>query len=242
MPHHQSCVIGVCCLAIRKVTALTLDMFLKNSRVVKPEILDHLAPDDPTAQRSRRDLQRINWMMDNEVRIINAVHSYQTSAEKGIVEIGAGDGTLMNRLAEKFPTAPLSAYDLAPRPEPLAKRVDWHRGDILASTNDISGGVLIANLFLHHFEPPALIQLGQLCGGFEVLVFNEPNRARLSHIIGLLSGLFFNHVTRHDMHVSIKAGFQTGELQELLGLNLRRWQIRETSSWRGTRTVLAGRL
>jgi len=217
-------------------------MFLKYSRVVKPEILDHLAPDDPAAQRSRRDLQRINWMMANEWRVITEISSNQAATKKGIVEIGAGDGTLMNRLAENFPTAPISAYDLAPRPETLAKRAEWHQGDILEPANDIAGGVLIANLFLHHFERPALKQLGQLCEGFEMLIFNEPNRVRLSHFIGLFSGLFFNHVTRHDMHISIRAGFQSGELQQLLGLKPDKWKIRETSSWRGTRTVIANRV
>jgi len=29
-------------------------------RLLVPEILDHLPPDDPRAQRSRRDLARIN--------------------------------------------------------------------------------------------------------------------------------------------------------------------------------------
>ena len=32
-------------------------------RVLEPETLDHLAPDDPVAQRSRRDLRRVNAFM-----------------------------------------------------------------------------------------------------------------------------------------------------------------------------------
>ena len=32
-------------------------------RVLEPETLDHLAPDDPSAQRARRDLRRVNAFM-----------------------------------------------------------------------------------------------------------------------------------------------------------------------------------
>ena len=32
-------------------------------RALEPETLDHLAPDDPVAQRSRRDLRRVNAFM-----------------------------------------------------------------------------------------------------------------------------------------------------------------------------------
>ena len=32
-------------------------------RILEPETLDHLAPDDPAARRSRRDLRRVNAFM-----------------------------------------------------------------------------------------------------------------------------------------------------------------------------------
>jgi hypothetical protein len=35
-------------------------------RVVKPEILDDLPMDDPSARASRADLRRINFLMGNE--------------------------------------------------------------------------------------------------------------------------------------------------------------------------------
>ena len=33
------------------------------ARILEPETLDHLAPGDPAAQRSRRDLRRVNAFM-----------------------------------------------------------------------------------------------------------------------------------------------------------------------------------
>lgn len=102
----------------------------------------------------------------------------------------------------------------------------------------MTGGVLVANLFLHHFEGESLRMLGKLCGGFEVVVFSEPDRAILPHMLGVLLWPAINRVTRHDMHVSIRAGFAAGELPELMGLEPEKWTFRETSTWRGARRVI----
>ena len=208
-------------------------------REVQPEILDELPHDDPAAQRSRRDLQRINIVMGNDQRILQAVRSHPNTASRGIVEIGAGDGTLIQRLAQQFPSAPASAHDLAPRPQKLDSRIHWHQGDIFNHASLISGGILVANLFLHHFMPDGLRQIGQICSKFDLLVFNEPNRAMLPHVLAMFGWPFINTVTRHDMHVSIDAGFQQRELTKLLELDEEKWEIRETSSWRGARCVVA---
>ncbi len=211
-----------------------------HERVVIPELLDHLPADDPEAARSRRDLRRINCLMGNERWIRNMVRKFPEAAGRGVVEIGAGDGALCGRLALDFPDAPVSAYDLAPPPL-AAGRVVWHQGDLFEMPPPPPGGVLVANLFLHHFEAPALTVLGNWMAGFEVLVFNEPDRARLPHGLGRVLHPFINRVTRHDMHVSIDAGFQHGELTAALGLIGRGWMIRETSTWRGSRRVVASR-
>lgn len=210
-------------------------------RVVIPELLDHLPADDPEAQRSRLDLRRINVLMGNERWICRAVSRFPDEANRGIAEIGAGDGILCNKLAKQFPQAAVAAYDLAPPPVDLAAGIGWHRGDVFAMPAPAGGGVLVANLFLHHFEGAALTALGRWLGNFEVLVFNEPDRARLPHLLGGLLHPWINRVTRHDMHVSIDAGFVAGEIPEMLGLDPRTWQFRESSTWRGARRVIGSR-
>lgn len=210
-------------------------------RVVVPEILDHLASDDAEARRSRRDLRRINFLMGNERWVLAVAGGFSKETEKGIVEIGAGDGMLCAKLAQRFPQAVVAAYDLAPRPMDLEPRVAWHRGDLFEVPPPQRGGVLVANLFLHHFEGEALAALGRWMENFEVLVFNEPDRCRTPHVLGALMHPWINRVTRHDMHVSIRAGFAVGEIAGFLGLDERLWQIRETSTWRGARRVVACR-
>lgn len=210
-------------------------------RVVIPELLDHLPFDDSEAQRSRRDLRRINLFMGNERWICRAVQKFPEAAGNGIVEIGAGDGELCQRLASLIPEAQVKAFDLAPAPKSSGSRVIWHQGDLFKAPVPTGGGVLVANLFVHHFEGEGLVSLGGWIRNFEVIILNEPDRQRLPHVLGGLMHPFMNRVTRHDMHVSIDAGFQRGELGNWLGLNGSDWQLRETSTWRGARRVIAWR-
>jgi len=209
-------------------------------RVVIPELLDHLPADDPEARRSRRDLRRINFLMGNERWVCRTVSRFPAEANRGIVEIGAGDGVLCNKLATRFPRAQVSAYDLAPSPD-LDPRIEWRHGDLFEMPAPDPGGILVANLFLHHFEGEALAVLGRWFQNFDVLVFNEPDRARLPHLLGGLLHPWINRVTRHDMHVSIDAGFTAGEILEALGLDPAVWQLRESSTWRGARRVIGWR-
>jgi hypothetical protein len=88
-------------------------------RVVEPEELDHLAPDDVTAQRSRRDLRRVHRAMRTRAILVRALDRAVTAAKRSaslrILELGAGDGTLMlgvaRVLAPRWPAVKLSLLD-----------------------------------------------------------------------------------------------------------------------------------
>jgi 2-polyprenyl-3-methyl-5-hydroxy-6-metoxy-1,4-benzoquinol methylase len=210
------------------------------SRIVEPEILDHLPHDDPAAERSRRDLRRINFLMGNERWILQTLGHFSDAAASRICEIGAGEGVLAAKIRRRFVDSRVTACDLAPRPAGLDPAIDWRSGDIFRQAPP-AGGVLVANLFLHHFEGDDLRRLGQICEGFDVLILNEPNRTRSAALLGTLLHPVVNHVTRHDMQASIRAGFQRGEMAELLGLDKLHWEIRETSPGLGARRVVAWR-
>lgn len=213
-------------------------------RHLEPEWLDHLPADDPAAQRSRRDLRRINGLMGNERWVLRSLARFSAAMAGGVHEWGAGDGGLLRRVARRYTEVRLSAFDLAPCPEfedGLARRIEWHRGDLFAGPPG-TGGVLVANLFLHHFDGDGLRELGQRCAGYQVLLFNEPDRARLPLALGALMHPFVNEVTRHDMRVSILAGFRRGEIQRMMGLSADCWRFEETSTWRGARRVIAWRV
>lgn len=212
-----------------------------SQRIVVSELLDHLAVDDPEAQRSRRDLRRINGLMGNESWVCQTARRFPEAAKRGISEIGAGDGSLSKKLAGQDLLAPMTAYDFVPRPPDLDVRVRWVQGDLFAQPSPESGGMVVANLFLHHFEGEALMALGRWIESASVVIFNEPDRGWLPHLLGGLLWPWINRVTRHDMHVSISAGFARGELIRLLGLDLQVWHFEEICRWRGARGVVGWR-
>ncbi|MBK1881073.1 class I SAM-dependent methyltransferase [Luteolibacter pohnpeiensis] len=211
-------------------------------RSVVPEILDRLPANDPEAVRSRRDLRRINFLMGNERWVLKNLRHLATAPASTITELGAGDGHLSRQIAHHFPASQLHAWDLSPPPETLPTNLKWHQTDIFDDLSSIQGDVLIANLFLHHFEKDALQQIGTIAAQFSTLLFCEPDRARLPHFHGRLLHPCINRVTKHDLHVSIDAGFSAGEIAEFLGLNPSVWKIREQSNWRGSRRVVGCRI
>jgi hypothetical protein len=224
-------------------------------RAVRPEILDQLAPEDPRAVRSRRDLRRVNRVMGSCAILARAVRTAlafaPTDRAPRILELGAGDGTLglriARRLAKSWPVAELTLLDrqaLIAEPtgtafahlgwtlRPLTVDVlEWAR----APTQQESPGrwdVVFANLFLHHFEESALRELlaamADRCNAF---IACEPRRS-LTALIGsrLLPALGVSADTRYDAIVSVRAGFRADELSRLWPAIRAGWQLQENSA------------
>lgn len=202
-------------------------------RVVVPEILDELKGTDPRAVRSRRDLRLVNALMGNERWIASELAKLGDGqgVSQTVAELGAGRGELVNLLSKKG--CMVIGYDLQPKPENLDARARWQEGDFFSALGDDDSVAVVGSLILHHFEDAQLRELGELLQGKKVLLFAEPLRCQLALWEGYTLFPFVNDVTRHDMMVSIRAGFLPGELPELLGL-LDGW------SWKEERTLLGG--
>ncbi len=209
-------------------------------RTVVDEILDGLPPDDPDAIGSRRDLRRINFIMGNFRWMRRKLRNLAENQKKHLVELGAGDGGFLGEACLELERS--TGLDLAPRPDGLPEKVAWETGNAFEKLDELSGpgSVLAANLFLHHFEDSELRELGVKMRRFPVLCFSEPWRSRLALAEGYLLCPFVNRVTRHDMVVSIRAGFKRGEMPVLLGLG-DDWEIREEVSLLGACRLLAWR-
>jgi SAM-dependent methyltransferase len=205
-------------------------------RVVEPEILDRLPAEDPSARRSRRDLRLINATMGNFRWVERQIE--RTPNSKSLVEIGAGEGRLCARLARKFPNKRLTGIDLAPCPAVLAG-VKWLRGDLFRLLPESDGDVLIGVMIVHHFSTDELRELGKAFGSFKRVILCEPWRAFLPQVWGGLMWPIVGEVTRHDLPVSVRAGFRPGELPRLL--NLENWKIEESVDWRGSMRLVAWR-
>ena len=211
-------------------------------RRVEPELLDTLPADDPAAQRSRRELRLINAIMGNHRWLAREV---RRSIRPGwrVLELGAGDGTFGARLIARGICEPrqLTGIDLAPRPAAWPAEAAWMRGDVLAATLP-EAEIVVANLFLHHFEPEALAQLGvRLPAKCHILLVSEPARRRLHLAQGVLLSMFalLSRVTRHDMRISIRAGFLGDELPRALGIGA--WKCETSTTFLGAHRLRAVR-
>lgn len=212
-------------------------------RQVVPELLDHLAVDDPLAIGSRADLRRINRIMGAASLLARALDPLVRDHRGPVrlVELGAGDGQLLLRVAQRrandWPQVHLGLLDMQPvvsddtvqryrrvgwECEVLGVNVfDWLARDArpapLRGGDDASAPIVIANLFLHHFEgEPLATLLAGIAAHARAVVFIEPRRSRGalfgSHLLGLIG---CNAVTRHDAVVSVRAGFRGSELSEI---------------------------
>ncbi len=213
------------------------------SREVVPELLDALAHDDPRALRSRAELLFINALMGNHSWLRRGLIK-QGLDHKQVLELGAGDGGLARRVWRKGLARPAqwSAVDLAPRPADWPEGASWHQCDLFSMPRFPEADVIVANLFLHHFQFQQLQAIGlRIPERCRVVIACEPARHRGHLLQGrLLSALVnFSQVTRHDMAVSIRAGFVGDELQEALGLT--GWKTNVSSTVLGAYRFVAWR-
>ncbi|MEI7533660.1 MAG: class I SAM-dependent methyltransferase [Verrucomicrobiae bacterium] len=199
-------------------------------RNVQPEILDTLSPGDPRAVHSRRDLRRINWWMRHHAIMAQALGKNLSAPPKTITELGAGDGDFLLRLAQEiqmmgeFSKVRATLLDLQPNVSALTlkafEQLGWRASATVTDVFDwppIASDLVIANLFLHHFEDARLAELLRLVSErTNLFIALEPRRARWPLFCSrLLWAIGCNDVTRHDAVVSIRAGFANREISAL---------------------------
>ncbi len=207
-------------------------------RALVPELLDLLAPDDPRAIASRRDLARINWVMRQPQIVAQALAGFPAPAS--LADLGGGDGRFLlqvaKRMASRWPGVKALILDrqdiVSARTRAGFESLGWScesvAGDVFDTLPRIRPDIAIANLFLHHFDDAALTKLlAAVAAGAGGFVACEPSRSAFA-LLGarLVFALGANDVTRHDAVASVRAGFTGRELSALWPAG-EQWRIGE---------------
>jgi SAM-dependent methyltransferase len=207
------------------------------TRRVESETLDGLSADDPRAQHARSDLRRVHRAMRSATVLAAAISQALSPSERPQrwLEVGAGDATLLARLAprlaRRWPHVELTLLDRQPCVAEWSRRrlheAGWQVREVAADvfdalsaarrTDGCGWNLVLANLFVHHFDGAALDRLLDLIAARALaFVACEPRRSAVallgSHLVGLLGA---NQVTREDAVLSVHAGFTNGELTAL---------------------------
>ncbi len=216
-------------------------------RVVEPELLDDLPPADSRGAGSRADLRRLNFIMGH-AGILSRALRHQSTESSGrsrplrLVELGAGDGTLLLRLARRWSalgmTAEITLLDRQDLVSAETRRafaaLNWIVESVptdvftwLEQPSPIAD-VMLANLFLHHFPEAQLAALLRLAAArTNRFIACEPRRSPLALTASRCLRLMgCNSITRHDAVVSVRAGFLGQELSTLWPL-VTGWELSE---------------
>jgi hypothetical protein len=222
------------------------------ARTVSREILDELAPNDPRALRSRRDLLRVNRIMGTPGILARAMlpsgGSRSGSGSMRVLELGAGDGRLMlgiaRAVAQSWPPIELTLLDRQPlveaatcatfaglgwsaRPQ-IMDVMDWVSAPAMSEAYP-PWDLIVTNLFLHHFDEQQLpVLLSAIAARCNAFLACEPRRALLalagSHLMAVIGA---SRVTRHDAVLSVRAGFRGHELASIWPRDRDEWQLHE---------------
>jgi hypothetical protein len=222
-------------------------------RRLETELLDVLPADDAAAMRSRRDLRCLNQVMLHPAIMARRMLRHSVDAPRRIIELGAGDGSLMLRLSRRLArhwsgvaVILVDRQDIVSRETRQAiSSLGWREDRV---TQDVfeylavaePADIIIANLFLHHFQRSQITDIFTRCAKLApVLIALEPRRTTLpllgSRLIWLLG---CNHVSRHDAVASVRAGFRDSELSALWP-DRQGWNLDERSAGLWTHCFVA---
>jgi hypothetical protein len=213
-------------------------------RRVRPEALDALPASDELAAQSRDELDLVNVLMGNHHWVKRQLRRvYEPGTGMRVLEIGAGSGALSEKIVRAgiVPAAQLIGTDVTPQPARWPEGARWVRGDVLKDPMP-EAEIVVSNLLLHQFDDRKLAALARrLPSSCLCLIAVEPLRTRMSLALGHLmtSVLGMNELTRHDMVLSVQAGFRHNELPD--ALNLLGWEAQVSETHRGGYRVVMTR-
>ena len=202
-------------------------------RTLHPELVDALPAEHPGAIQTRRDLRRINTLMGHSGILARSLRKvFPDRSPSSIVEIGAGDGEILLRVARRLARAwhnvDVTFVDLQDLLGNKTKAdfaaLSWGvrsvKSDVFQWLQETAGektDVILGNLILHHFSDAQLKTLfAAAAEKASAFIAVEPRRGGWSLFFArCLSLIGCGPVACHDAPVSVRAGFKGRELSAL---------------------------
>jgi len=201
-----------------KLDRLSILPHLFRKRIIEPELLDHLPPEE--ARQNLADLVRINHDFGgHSVLRKTLAHVARENNAFTLLDVGAASGDAAQVIRNLYPAASVTSLDLhpvnleaAPHPKLIADAFELPFGKQ-------SFDFVLASLFLHHFSDR---QVTDLLRSFydlarRALLVCDLERHILPYwFLPLTKRLLgWNRVTVHDGRISVRAGFRAEELRKL---------------------------
>lgn len=236
--HEPNCDAQDHALTIAEFNYPRMVAVLRMERALEPELLDTLPASHPDALHNRRDLRLTNIIMRNYAWMRRTLRRLGRPGER-VLEVGAGDGELGRQLRRDGVN--VDGLDLWDKPNDWPSDARWHKEDVRHFQNWSEYPVIIGNLIFHQFSDTDLREIGARMQTARLIVMCEPERRRASQVAyaAVAPLLGANYVTLHDAHVSIRAGFRSNELAQLLGLAPAAWDSTTTTTVLGAYRLVA---
>lgn len=211
------------------------------------ELLDAEAFDPAALDRNLRDIRLINGILGWRAFTVRSVarHVRRAGLERfSLLDVASGSADMPLAIARWARTRQIAtrivATDVNPQVVEVARRQAAGDPAVTAEVQDALALPYAARAFdfalctlaLHHFEPPAAVELlrNMARAGRRVLVF-DVERSRLAYwgALALTRALPMDAMTRHDAPTSVRRAYRAGELRELAA----RAGLRDARVWVG---------
>ena len=188
------------------------------TRLVKPELLDHAAPEE--ARANLDELVKINQRFGGHSVIKKVLtETVRTNDQFTLLDIGAGSGDTARLIHALYPRAVVTSLDYravhietAPKPKLVA---DAFALPFLPDSFDY----VMCNLFLHHFNDDQVVTMLRTFYSIAhtALLVCDLERRLLPYLfLPATRPLFgWKRITLHDGPISVRASFRSAELREL---------------------------
>jgi SAM-dependent methyltransferase len=193
-------------------------MHCLGKRLIRPELLDGLSPDE--ARASLSDLVRINRWWGGHSTLRSLLRDNVPDGQPfSVLDVGAASGDMGACIRQWYPAAKVTSLDYV-ESHLRASRGDKVAGDAFRLPfGPGSFDYVFCSLFLHHFDDEKVVELLRDFGAVArkaVLVIDlERNPIPYYFIAWSRPLLGWDPVTVHDGSISVEAAFRRSELEDL---------------------------